>query len=212
MSAERLQQVAVQHFADRGFAAVGIRELSREVGVSSATLYHYAASKEAVLAGIMRACLDELVTAAERGLRSSDNPAGRLAALVCVHVAMSALNPLTSRVTDHELWSLTAENRAQLIATRDRYEQLWTAVLRVGQRTRVFALRPSELRTTRLALIDMCNGIANWYDPSGSLSVRGLQRRYVELACRLVGIAQPVPVPAISVAVLASEPLRKDQA
>ena len=212
MSAERLQQAAVRRFADRGFAAVGIRELGREVGVSSATLYHYAGSKEAVLAGIMRACLDELVSAAERGLRSDDTSAERLAALVCVHVSMSALNPLTSRVTDRELWSLTADNRAQVIATRDRYEQLWSAVLRVGQRTGGFALRPLELKTARLALIDMCNGIANWYDPSGSLSVRGLQRRYVELACRLVGVAPPVSVPVISVAVLASEPLWRDNA
>ena len=54
MSVVDVERVAVARFAARGFAAVGIRELGREVGLNSATLYHYAASKEGLLVGIMR--------------------------------------------------------------------------------------------------------------------------------------------------------------
>jgi hypothetical protein len=37
----------------------------------------------------------------------------------------------------------------------------------------------------RLALVEMCNGVALWYRPDGRLSVAELQDRFVELAGRL---------------------------
>lgn len=39
----------------------------------------------------------------------------------------------------------------------------------------------------RYALLEMCNGVADWYRPDGRLSVAELQDRFSELACRMVG-------------------------
>ena len=40
MGIAEIQQVAVSLFAEKGYAATGIRELGRAAGINSATLYH----------------------------------------------------------------------------------------------------------------------------------------------------------------------------
>ena len=44
------------------------------------------------------------------------------------------------------------------------------------------------LQLARRALLEMCNGIANWYQPDGELTVGQIQEGFVEFAGRLVGV------------------------
>jgi hypothetical protein len=40
---------------------------------------------------------------------------------------------------------------------------------------------------TRLALLEMCSGVARWYSPKGPLPVDQLAAHYAELAMRALG-------------------------
>jgi AcrR family transcriptional regulator len=206
-----IRQAAVSLFAERGFAATGIRDVGRAAGLNSATLYHYASGKEELLAGIMRAGLEELLRTGREAVAYGSDPAVQLARLVAAHVANEAVNPLTSRVTDTEVRALTGGNRAEIIALRDAYEALVAGVLERGARAGEFQV--TDLRVARLALVEMCNGVALWYRPDGRLSVPELQERFVELACRLAG-ARIVPRaeygPGIVPLRLASEPAQPE--
>lgn len=186
-----VQRAAVDLFSRRGFEATGIRELGAAVGLNSATLYHYAGGKQAVLAEIMRLCLEELLACGRAALASSSDPMHQLAALIASHVGISALNPRTALVTDLEMRSLTAERRTALTGVRDDYEALFTEVLIRGAKRRTFRMVDPGL--TRLALLEMCNGVAHWYRPDGRLSVEDVQRRFVELAARVVGVDRSEP-------------------
>ncbi|WP_406318913.1 TetR/AcrR family transcriptional regulator [Streptosporangium sp. NBC_01639] len=207
MKLAEIQQAAVWLFAQKGYAATGIRELGRTAGINSATLYHYAGGKEEILSGIMRSCLDELLRSAIDAVGASADPGIQLARLVRAHVGLSALNPLTAKVTDQEMRALTSEDREALIGMRDDYESIFAKVIERGARTGVFQL--TDLRLARLALLEMCNGVANWYRPDGRLAVTDVQDRFAEFACRLVGVppvsreeSGDLPVPIR----LASEP------
>lgn len=184
-------RAAVRLFAAHGYAATGIRDLGREAGLNSATLYHYAAGKEDLLETLMRTCTSELLAAANRAVAGSDDAHVQLARLVRAHVGLSAMNPLTARVTDHELRALSPDKRAEMLALRDEYEVLFGQVLRRGTRRGLFQL--TDVRITQLALLEMCNGVANWYRPDGRLGVAAVQDRFVELASRAVG-AEPLSV------------------
>jgi TetR/AcrR family transcriptional regulator, cholesterol catabolism regulator len=180
-----VQRAAVDLFSRRGFEATGIRELGSAVGLNSATLYHYAGGKQELLAEIMRLCLNELLDCGRAAWASSAAPLGQLAALIASHVGISALNPRTAFVTDQEMRALTPERRTLLTGVRDEYEALFTAVLTRGSKDGTFRL--ADAGVTRLALLEMCNGVAHWYRPGGRLGVEDLQRRFVELGARLVG-------------------------
>lgn len=181
-----VQRAAVRLFATKGFAATGIRELGAEAGINSATLYHYVGSKEALLASIIRACLEELIESGERALRASTDPVVQLAGLVASHVGITAVNQLTARVAEYEMRALTDENRAALQAERDEYERLFGQVLERGQRVGTFAIDDPAL--CRLAILEMCTGVAHWYRPGGRLNLDDVQRFFVHAACRLTSV------------------------
>ena len=71
---------------------------------------------------------------------------------------------------------------------RDRYEQVWQRVLAEGQAAGVLDLEHPAL--ARRALLEMCSGVARWFDPAGPLSLAGLADHYVALACRLLGVSR----------------------
>jgi AcrR family transcriptional regulator len=181
-----VQMGAVSLFASKGYAATGIRDLGQAVRLNSATLYHYTGGKEELLAGIMRGCLEELLRAGREAIATTAQPEIQLGRLVSTHVGLSAMNPLTARVTDHEIRALTPHKHEELIALRDDYESMFGQVLERGARSGVFRL--TDLKVARLAILEMCNGVANWYQPTGELSVAQIQQRFVEYAGRLVGI------------------------
>jgi len=58
---EVILQAATRAFAQKGFAAVGIREIAREAGLNSATLYHYFENKEAIYATVLERTFDQMV-------------------------------------------------------------------------------------------------------------------------------------------------------
>ena len=181
-----VQRAAVRLFAAKGFAATSIRELGAAVGLNSATLYHHAGGgKPELLATIMRDSLHELLRAGREALQESADPSRQLACLVAAHVGFSAKNPLTALVTDQEMRSLDPKTYDELVAVRDDYESMFTAVLERGMRTGAFRL--TDARLARLALLEMCNGVAHWYRPEGRLSCEDVQARFMEFAGRLVG-------------------------
>jgi AcrR family transcriptional regulator len=181
-----VQRAAVALFAAKGFAATGIRELGSTVGVNSGTLYHHAGGgKPELLSTIMRDCLEALLEAGREAAASSPDPGRQLAALIAAHVGFSVANPLTARVTDQEMRALDPATHAELVAMRDDYESLFSAVLARGEETGVFQL--ADLRLARLALLEMCNGVSHWYRPDGRLTSAEVQRHFMTFAGRLVG-------------------------
>lgn len=204
---DRVAQAAVRLFSEEGFAATGIRDLGRELGLTSASLYHYVARKEDLLVSVMSACLAEYLRGGRAAVESSQDPLVQLCRLVHFHVAAECTNPLTSVVTDREVRSLTGDDRVSVIAKRDELDALYGDVISRGAELGVFNL--IDPMVSRLVLIEMCNSVANWYRPDGKLTVVELQDRYAQLARRLVGATSRKQVPVgseSSAARLASEP------
>lgn len=180
---ERVRAAAVKLFAGKGFHGTGIRDLAQAAKISSASLYHYMGTKEELLAGIMRECLERLLIAA--GRLPGEDPPERLAALVALHVLTHATQPDRTRVVDHELHVLSTTARREIVRLRDEYEQQWTVAIEDGIRAGSF--HDSEPGVTRLALIEMCNGVSRWYSPRGPLSLEDLADHYAQLANRMLG-------------------------
>lgn len=175
--------------------------------MTSASLYHYVARKEELLVSVMSSCLAEYLRGARAAVESSQDPLVQLCRLVHFHVATECTNPLTSRVTDREVRSLTGDDRTRIVAQRDELDALYGQVITRGEKQNVFNL--IDPMVSRLVLIEMCNSVANWYRPDGKLTVAELQDRYAQLARRLVGATsrRQVPVgPESASARLASEP------
>ncbi|MDN4175111.1 TetR/AcrR family transcriptional regulator [Nocardioides sp. SOB77] len=185
-AAERVREAALDLFADRGFHGVGIRQLAERAGLSSASLYHYMGTKEDLLAAIMRACLERLLADAEAAAAAHADPVARVEALVRAHVVSHAERPRETRVVDGELAALTGETRAEVVALRDRYERVWQDAIDAGAAAGAFAVGSPAV--ARRALLEMCSGVARWYDPAGPIPLTELADLYAAMARQLLGV------------------------
>lgn len=186
----RVRNAAITLFAERGFHGTGIRDLAERAGLSSATLYHYMGTKEDLLVSIMTESLERLLKAGER-LAEAD-PTSRITGLVELHVLTHATHRLETRVVDDEMRSLSADRREAVVALRDRYEALWQDAIDAGCASGAFHVRAPKV--ARLALLEMCGGIARWYAPDGPIALEDLALRYAEMALGVLGAAGPPPV------------------
>lgn len=150
--------------------------------MNSATLYHYASSKEEMLVRIMVDGQVALNEAAETELADTEDPVHRLGILVGTLVGAHATNPLSTRVIDTEIRSLGAGSagRRQVVELRDSYEQLWTSALDDGRNKQV--LDVGDAHVARLALLTMCTGMSNWYRPHTGVDLDELIADFIDLA------------------------------
>ncbi|MFI6029626.1 TetR/AcrR family transcriptional regulator [Amycolatopsis magusensis] len=179
---DRVRGAAVRLFAEKGFHGTGIRDLAQAAGLSSASLYHYMGTKEELLAGIMRECLERLLDGAAKATEGVADPRERLGRLVALHVMSHALQPDETRVVDNELRALSPAAQEPVVRLRDAYERRWASAIADGIAGGVFTA--DEPSITRLALLEMCNGVSRWYSPRGPLTLEALAAEYARLALR----------------------------
>jgi AcrR family transcriptional regulator len=175
----RIREAAVSLFAARGFAATGIREIAQEAGIASSVLYHYFKTKDDLLVEIMRVGLRTVLDLGRLAIEGVADPAARLAILAQIHVAIQTLDPRAAAIIDGEVRALSAEARREIVFLRDQYEQLWQETLTCGLAQHLFDLADSRL--TRLALLEMCNGVAYWYSPTGFQSLEAIMLIFADL-------------------------------
>ncbi|HWS35737.1 MAG TPA: TetR/AcrR family transcriptional regulator [Actinoplanes sp.] len=188
----RVRTAALELFAERGFHGTGIRDLAQRAGLSTATLYHYMGTKEDLLAEIMRDSMRLLLRAAAQTTMAG-TPTDRIARLTRVHVLAHAARPLHTRVADDELRALTPGTRAEITALRDEYENYWQSAITDGVTTGEF--RVGAPAVARLAVLEMCSGVARWYRPDGPLTAADLATRYVEMTLGLLTGDAVAPTP-----------------
>ncbi|MFI7450675.1 TetR/AcrR family transcriptional regulator [Nonomuraea sp. NPDC049714] len=185
-AALRIRSAAVLLFARQGYAATSIRDLARAVNLTNAGIYHHVSSKEALLADLMRAGHRGLIEATARVLDGVERPPDRLALLIASLTAIHARSPLTTRVMDGELRSLTPGSAAhdEIIALRDEYEDHWRRTLADGVGAGVFHVADQKL--SRLALMSMCTGTSEWYRPDGDSSLEQVCAEFVAIGLAAV--------------------------
>ncbi|MEX0343759.1 MAG: TetR/AcrR family transcriptional regulator [Rhizobiaceae bacterium] len=77
-----IMETAARIFADGGYDRTSMAQLAAECGVSKALIYHYYASKEALLFDIIENHLSDLLDAVEKADDKQAEPQARLEALV----------------------------------------------------------------------------------------------------------------------------------
>ncbi|MFF5991895.1 TetR/AcrR family transcriptional regulator [Prauserella flavalba] len=186
---ERVRRAAVKLFATKGFHGTGIRDLAQAAKLSPASLYHYMGTKEELLAGIMRDCLRRLLDDATDAVDGVADPVERIRRLVTLHVTAHARQPNETRVVDDHIDVLSPRLRREVVQLRDAYERLWSDTIEAGRKAGVFDT--GQPAVTRIAVLDMCNGVARWYSPRGALTLRQVADHHVELTLRALGVHTP---------------------
>ncbi|MBO6776278.1 MAG: TetR family transcriptional regulator [Marinibacterium sp.] len=180
----RIRAAALQLFAQRGFAAVSMRQIAGEVGVQAGALYNYTPDKQSLLFDLMQRHMEGLL--AEVASRvMGDTPTDRLQSFVRFHIGYHIDRPDEVFIAYMELRSLSPENFARIETQRRRYEDVLEAILQDGVVQGAFSVPDTKIAT--LGLIAMLNGVNTWYRAGGRLSQTEVEGIYWDMARQAVG-------------------------
>lgn len=180
---QRIKTAAVSLFARYGYAGTSIRDIARDAGITTASMYYFFESKEALLVEIIREGQDTLNLQTKRMLDGVERPEDRLSLLVTELAGSHGVNRTVSRVTDGELLRAFEPGSPiylELVANRDIYERWWAEVIEQGISEGVFRVR--DARVARLGLMAMCTGLSEWYRPDGPSPLSDICRALADTA------------------------------
>ncbi|PRX38372.1 transcriptional regulator, TetR family [Meinhardsimonia xiamenensis] len=179
----RILAAAERLIARKGFAAVTMREIAREVGVQAGALYLYIPDKQTLLFDLMRRHMEELLAAWEAEPKG-ETPLEQLEAFARFHIRFHLARPDATFISYMELRNLEPENFARIEALRKRYEDILEGILKEGSAAGVFRVPDTKLAT--MALIAMLTGVNTWYREGGRLSRERVERIYWNMVRRAV--------------------------
>ena len=176
---DAIQEAALELFAKLGYHATSMRAIATSAQVQPAAIYHWYASKEAILVQLQDDFMDRLTERLLEAAGRHDRPALQLAAAVREHVIFHGNHSRAAFVTDSEIRALAPGPRRALVAQRDAYQERFADWIRAGMADGSLSATHPDVAT--YAILLQCTGAALWFDPRGPLSVEEVAEAYVEL-------------------------------
>jgi TetR/AcrR family transcriptional regulator, cholesterol catabolism regulator len=189
--------VAARAFAERGYHATSMDDLSEATGLAPGGLYHYIGSKEQLLIAICDTLMDPLLERAEElvrggvgretlGMQGKSGPPPLVEAVV----AFRALVRLwVGHVVEHRHHMRVFAQERQVIEhgpqwrtvrqSRERFEALLDDALAVVERDGAASFADRGL--AKLALLGMINHLPQWYRPRGRLGPEEIAEAFCDL-------------------------------
>ncbi len=192
-----LYATALRLFADRGFHAVSVRDITDALGQQPGALYAHASSKQELLADLVGiGVADHRDRIRGAVLDAGADPVAQLRALVRAHVFSHLSYPDLARLTAREMRSLDDGRRAIAQAAVHETERTLLDVIRRGRGLGVFGDVDPFLAVTAIGAMGV--RIPEWWSPGCARPAREIADTYAEFALRLVGGPTPAgPVPDV---------------
>lgn len=162
---------AAELFVTHGYEGTTVRKIAAAAGIKAGSIYHHFDNKEALFLAVLRDGMTVMVDAFDRASDETSTETGdRLRAHVRAHLgAIFENGPYT---TAHVTSFFIAPEavRDQIVPDRDAYERQWSLLFK-----ELFPdQNPKDLRLKRLFLFGSMNSTAEWFDPSGNVSINQL--------------------------------------
>jgi AcrR family transcriptional regulator len=178
-------EAALRVFSAKGYAGASVQDIADELGILKGSVYHYISSKEDILYEVMLATHRLGLEAALSAVAIDGPPIAKIRSLISSMARFNATHPARTAILNRELRSLPPRRRREIIAGRDRYEELLQELIAEGQGDGSVSAS-LDVRVTTLALMSMINGIQLWYRPSGGMSAEKIGEMHGDLAVRTV--------------------------
>jgi AcrR family transcriptional regulator len=158
---EPLRKAALQLFALRGFARVGVRELAQQLGMGPGSFYCHFESKEQLLFELIEELFTDLLALERR--REKDSSVACLQAFVQSHIALHERRAMNFLIAEREFHCLSLDHQQQICRMRKDYENHFLLLLREAGAT-----APSPVLTATVhAVMAWLNHLPSWVEQSG---------------------------------------------
>lgn len=160
---------AAKLFAERGYDATSMSELTEATGLAAGGLYHYIEGKDDLLIAICDELLEPLLERAREIVVAEAPPVEQLRALVEAWVAHVVAHRHHMLVFTQERQAIERQRRWRHVRSqRKAFEKILDDVLARGEADGSMTF--ADRRLSLLALLGMVNYTPQWVRPNGRLS------------------------------------------
>ena len=182
----KIRKTALRLFAESGYNAVSMRDLAEAVGMRQGGLYNHFEGKQALLSDLMETHMVALLKALDAAMAGISGARARLEVFVRHHVAHHLNYPDDVFLAYMEVRSLDPDNRARIVALRNRYEYMLRNILEDGCAKGLFSIGDAAVHARML--LAMMTGVTVWYRDNGRLSRDEVVELYLDAALQSVGL------------------------
>jgi len=183
---------ATELFDRKGYANTSLDDIARAVGITREGIYYYFRNRSEILLSIVKPQSQGLVD----GLRAivqdgSLDHRQRLERAIRNHLERFDRYCLEMTVSLRDGYFDESDHEVHVVMNGfwKAYEQMWTELVREGQRAGAFR-GAADPKMVAFAILGMCNWLARWYDPKGSTSIDHLIGDYCDMIAN--GLVAPV--------------------
>lgn len=172
-------EVATRLFAERGYNGTSIADISKELGLTTASLYYHVSSKQQLLLRVLAASISQFLERLEAIAGDGVDPKLKLRAAIENHLCFVLSNTNAVAVFLRERRFLDSPYKEQYQSRVERYDQLFTNIIQEGMDQAVIPSGDATL--TRLAILGMINWTVEWYRPEGRLGRDDITEMFSDL-------------------------------
>jgi AcrR family transcriptional regulator len=164
---EDIRRTAAKLFARNGYHGTGVQELSDAVGLGRGALYHHIGSKEALFEDVSTRHVREMIEIGEALLHEQVSAEEKIRRLSRAQMRTLVDHLPEWTIFQRDATMLRGPVRRRIVATRDRFERVWAAIVEEG-------VASGEFRELDAVAVKGALGMYNygylWIRPRGRLS------------------------------------------
>lgn len=165
---EKVKQTAQKLFRERGYAAVGMRELAKEVGIQAPSLYNHYKSKDDLLREICFDMAQQFFVAFDKVVTTEEKSQRKLKTVIKAHISVIASNLEASEVFFNEWMFLEQPHLGKFKKMRFEYEMKFREIIDKGIKKGDFKKMNSKL--IAFAIFSALNATYELYRSNEKLS------------------------------------------
>ncbi len=181
---DQVLDTATRLFTERGYDAASMRDIAAELAIRPSSLYHHFPGKQHILFAICFGMQSDFNAAIMPLFHNGKGPVETVADVIEEHIRYSLEHRGAVLVNIRERRSLPVELLARVNTLRRQYRDAVIAVIEAGRRQGIFAVDDPKLAA--MALIDMVNGLFQWFEPRDAADRDRIVRAYVRGAVALL--------------------------
>jgi AcrR family transcriptional regulator len=184
---EKIIEVAVDLFYEKGYAATSIRDISRVMKISIATLYYYFRDKEDLLFTIVEDMGNQLLSDLGKAKDRADDPLDGLQQMMSRHILLTEKAHKRAKIFVEEKHNLSKKSW-RIVHEQDRkvYDMF---INQLEDIKKLGIISVDSLPIAAFAIFGMMNWCYRWYKKDGPFSIEDVSDRLINII--LNGIINP---------------------
>ena len=161
---QKITDTAAELFHRKGYRSTTLDDVSKELGITKAALYHYVSSKEKLLSRIYIQALENIFRNTDKIAGKDLPPDVRLRLIIQNHIKGIIIQSISMfSVFFTEENQLPEKEFRKIRREKRKYTRIVEEIIEEGISQGLF--RKSDPKLQAFAIIGMCNWVYKWYKP-----------------------------------------------